>query len=76
LIWALIVIAAIYVLWVRYGFGLTAAPDLEASIGVLLGLFICSREAANLLDMILFGRILQPAPHPNVWRPCGWPSTS
>jgi hypothetical protein len=61
LLWTLIVIAAIYVLWVRYGYGLTTLPDLEAGAGVLLGLFICSRGAANLLDMVLFGRILQPA---------------
>jgi len=61
LLWTLIVIAAIYTLWVRYGYGRSTMPDLEAAGGVLLGLFICSRGAANMLDMILFGRILQPA---------------
>jgi hypothetical protein len=60
LLWTLIVIAALYALWVRYGHGLTAMPMVEASAGVLLGLFICSRGAANLLDKILFGRILDP----------------
>jgi hypothetical protein len=61
LLWSLIVIAALYVFWIRYGYGRTTLPDLEAGAGVLLGLFICSRGAANLLDMILFGRILQSA---------------
>jgi hypothetical protein len=61
LLWTLIVIAALYAVWVRYGYRLTAMPELEPSAGVLLGLFICSRGAANLLDLILFGRNLQPA---------------
>jgi len=60
LLWTLIVIAAIYAVWICYGYGLTTMPELEAGVGVLFGLFICSRGAANLLDMILFGRILQP----------------
>ena len=60
LLWTLIVIVALYAIWVRYGYGLTTMPELEASAGVLLGLFICSRGAANLLDKILFGRILEP----------------
>jgi hypothetical protein len=30
-------------------------PRLDGSIGVILGLFISSRAAAHLLDMILFG---------------------
>jgi hypothetical protein len=59
LLWALIVLAAIYdgLLYLRHA--LTGALKLDASLGVLLGLFICSRGAANLLDIILFGRIMQ-----------------
>ncbi len=35
---------------------LTGASRLDGSIGVVLGLYICSHPVANLLDMLLFGR--------------------
>lgn len=35
---------------------LTGAPLLDGGIGVILGLYICSRPAANAVDMIFFER--------------------
>ncbi len=35
---------------------LTGVPKIDGGIGVLLGLYICSHPAANLLDLLLFGR--------------------
>ena len=35
---------------------LTAENDLDGIIGVLLGLYICSRPAANFLDVLFLGR--------------------
>jgi hypothetical protein len=58
LLWALLVLAAIYdgLLAVRHR--LSDSLLFDGSLGVLLGLYICSRGAANLLDLILYGRLL------------------
>jgi hypothetical protein len=37
---------------------LTGRYKLDGMIGVLVGLFICSHPAANMLDMLLFGRVV------------------
>ena len=39
-------------LWLRHR--LVGGAMLDGGIGVVLGLFICSRPVANLLDMLLF----------------------
>ena len=70
LLWSLIVVAALYdgLLAIRHR--LTGNLVLDGSFGVLLGLFICSRGAANLLDMILYGRLLQfqwTSKHAQAW---------
>jgi hypothetical protein len=38
----------------------TGSLQLDGSIGVLLGLFVCSRPAANFLDMLIFWRSARP----------------
>ncbi|MCC7355087.1 MAG: hypothetical protein IT330_15185 [Anaerolineae bacterium] len=35
---------------------LTGVHDLDGITGIILGLFICSRPAANLLDLLFLGR--------------------
>jgi hypothetical protein len=35
-------------------------PRLDGAIGVVFGLYICSRPAANFLDMLLFWRSSRP----------------
>ena len=39
-----------------YWHTLTGMNMLDGIIGVVLGLYICSHPAANLLDMLLYGR--------------------
>ncbi len=54
--WLLIVASLIYLGVLAFWSTLTTSPKLAGSIGIVLGLFICSRPASNLVDIVLFGR--------------------
>ncbi len=58
-LWALAVVALGYGLWLYFRHTFTGSTLLDASIGVVLGLFICSRPVGNMLDIILFGRVMR-----------------
>jgi hypothetical protein len=45
-------LAGAYYLTIYFWRPLSAAHKVEGSIGILLGLFICSKPAANLLDLL------------------------
>jgi hypothetical protein len=45
-------LAVAYYLTVYFWRPLSTAHEVEGSLGILLGLFICSKPAANLLDML------------------------
>ena len=64
-----VVLAAIYIGWMITQRTITGLPLLDGIIGVLLGLFICSRPAANMLDL-LFTRRSQAASAE--WSAIGW----
>ena len=49
---AVIVLALLYMGWMYLQHTITGLPRLDGVIGVLLGLFICSRPAANFLDLL------------------------
>lgn len=51
-LWLLIAVAGAYGAWQRYLPALTAGPTVDAVAGVLLGLYICSKPAANGIDLI------------------------
>ncbi len=53
-LWVMIVLAIIYagLLYVRHP--LAGAYRLDGSIGVLLGLYICSHPAANMFDVLFY----------------------
>jgi hypothetical protein len=53
-LWALVLIAIAYCGWLYYQHTLMGSSKLDGSLGVLLGLYICSRPAANMLDMLFF----------------------
>ena len=55
-LWALLLLALAYSGLLYYLPTLTGSAMLDGSIGVLLGLFICSRPAANAIDMLFFER--------------------
>jgi len=64
LLLGLILLAVIYsgIIYTRSVF---AAPDCgEGTLGVILGLFICSRPAAYLLDLLYQSRYIGP---PKLW---------
>ncbi len=54
--WLLIVASLIYLGALAFWRTVANAPKLAGSIGIVLGLFICSRPASNLVDIVLFGR--------------------
>jgi hypothetical protein len=55
LLWALVVLAFAYAGWLTFLRPQAEANDVEGGLGVLLGLYIASRPAANILNMILPG---------------------
>ena len=52
----LLVPAIAYLAWQYYMPFFTGMDLLDGSIGVMLGLYICSRPAANGMDLIFFDR--------------------
>lgn len=57
---ALALLAVVYVVLLGFLPSLTGNPRLDGLLGVLLGLYVCSHPAANLLDLLLFARHLAP----------------
>lgn len=60
ILWGMILIACLYGALLYLLKTLTGNPMLDGAIGVLLGLYISSHPAANLVDMILFRHIAIP----------------
>jgi len=56
LLWALILIAAVYSLWFDQRHRLTGNHTIDGALSVLLGLYICSRPAGNAIDLLFFER--------------------
>jgi hypothetical protein len=52
----LVLLAFTYMALLAYRHTLTGIHRLDGAIGVLFGLYICSRPAANLVDFLFFGR--------------------
>jgi hypothetical protein len=50
----LVLLAGLYVGWFAYFGALTGNARMDGSLGLLLGLYVCSQPAANMLDMLLF----------------------
>jgi hypothetical protein len=56
MLWALLLLAGAYSGSLAYRHRVTGIVRLDGSIGVLLGLFVCSRASGNLIDLMLFGK--------------------
>jgi hypothetical protein len=56
LLWGMILLAAAYGTFHGYLHMLTGTNLLEGSLGVLLGLYICSHPAANAVNLLFFER--------------------
>ena len=61
MLWTLLLIAGAYTGGLAYRHRITGIVRLDGSIGVVLGLFVCSRAASNLIDLALFGKNFSPA---------------
>jgi hypothetical protein len=55
-LWVLIALAFVYSSAIHYLHGLTSMPLLDGGLGVAFGLYICSRPAANAIDMLYLER--------------------
>jgi hypothetical protein len=55
-LWGLILLALAYISLLRYVHTLTGISMLDGSIGLALGLYICSHPAANAINMLFFER--------------------
>lgn len=55
-LWGLVVLTLVYSYLLYFLPTLTGIPLLDGSIGVILGLYTCSRPAANAVDMFFFER--------------------
>jgi hypothetical protein len=65
-----VVLALFYGGWMHTQRTITGNNTLDGVIGVLLGLFICSRPAANLLDLLFVARSSQSSS--SEWSSLGW----
>ncbi len=54
MLWAMVLLAIAYGSLAYYHRMLVGVNRLDGSIGVLLGLYICSHPAANMLDLLFF----------------------
>ncbi|NWG03041.1 MAG: hypothetical protein HXY44_09325 [Syntrophaceae bacterium] len=52
----LILLGIVYSIVIRYQHTLTGMNEVDGAIGVLLGLYICSHPAANVVDKLFFRR--------------------
>ncbi len=64
-----IALALLYGGWMYTQRTITGIPRLDGVIGVLLGLFICSRPAANMLDLLFMRRDRAVS---SEWSGIGW----
>jgi hypothetical protein len=65
-----VLLALLYGGWIYTHRTITGIPRLDGVIGVLLGLFICSRPAANMLDLLFAERRSQSSL--SEWSSLGW----
>jgi hypothetical protein len=56
LLWGMILLAVVYSVFHGYLHMLTGTNLLDGSLGVLLGLYICSHPAANAVNLLFFER--------------------
>ncbi|HEY3311533.1 MAG TPA: hypothetical protein VGK00_07845 [Anaerolineales bacterium] len=50
----LLAAAVVYIGWLKFLGAFTGSHRLGGALGILLGLYICSGPAANMLDFLLF----------------------
>jgi len=70
-LWALILIGIAYGSLLYYQRKITGTDFADGIIGVLLGLYICSHPAANLVDMLFYSRDLR-RPFSSKWAALSW----
>jgi hypothetical protein len=54
--WILLMVAAVYLWWIFYLPDISGGTLFDGSIGVVLGLYICSHPAANGIDLLFLQR--------------------
>ena len=54
--WGLILLAIVVGGLFHFFYTLTGSDEIDGLFGVLLGLYICSRPATHVVDLMIFGR--------------------
>ena len=67
---AVVLLGVLYGGWLHTQRTITGIPRLDGIIGVLLGLFICSFPAANMLNLLFAARHTQSSS--SEWSALGW----
>jgi hypothetical protein len=55
-LWGMVLLGLVYICLMLWQHTLTGVTVLDGSLGVLLGLYICSHPAANAIDALFFER--------------------
>ena len=55
-LWGLTLLAMAYSAWFYYRDSLTGSNALDGTLSIVLGLYICSRPAANAIDLLFLER--------------------
>jgi hypothetical protein len=71
LLWGLVGLTLIYSYLLYFLGTLTGVSRLDGSIGVILGLYTCSRPAANMVDMLFYERMMLRRVT-SQWQELGW----
>jgi hypothetical protein len=70
-LWAMILLAVLYGGLMSSLCTLTGIGMMDGLLGVLLGLYICSRPAANVVTLLFFRRA-SPREFPEGWEAAAW----
>ena len=71
LLWAMVLLAVLYMSLINYIYTWSHSDRLVGSLGIVIGLYICSQPAANAMDLLFFKRdILQEMS--KAWLGIGW----
>ena len=71
MLWAMVLLAVLYVSLINSIYAWSHSDRLVGSLGILIGLFICSQPAANAVDLLFYKRDIL-VEISKAWSGIGW----